>query len=148
MKNQNGTSIVFTGDIGFDRYMEGAWRDNNLLCEKILDFFHSADHVLANVEGAVYAARDDGSRGSFFHCMNPEATSLLKKIGADLWCIGNNHIMDAGVEGLLSTKKIAASLGCRAFGAGLNLDEAAEAIYLEEAGGIGILSVTYKVLRR
>ena len=34
------TSIVFTGDIGFDRYMDGKWADENLVDQEILDFFN------------------------------------------------------------------------------------------------------------
>jgi len=137
------TSIVFTGDIGFDRYMDKKWEDPELLSKEVLDFFHSADHVCANVEGALIDAVDDGSRGVFFHSMNPEATSVLKKMGADIWSIGNNHTMDAGAEGIVSTRKIAADMGCRTFGAGLNEVEASEPVYLEEAGGIGMFGVSY-----
>ena len=137
------TSIVFTGDIGFDRYMEKKWEDEHLLSEKVLDFFHSADHVCANVEGALIDAVDDGSRGVFFHAMDPKATSVLQKMGADIWSIGNNHTMDAGREGIISTKKIASDLGCMAFGAGLNETEASEPVYLDEAGGIGMFGVSY-----
>ncbi len=50
------TSIVFTGDIGFDRYMDKKWEDDALLSPEILDFFHSAHHVVANVEGALINA--------------------------------------------------------------------------------------------
>ena len=106
------TSIVFTGDIGFDRYMDRKWEDENLLSQSVLDFFHSADHVCANVEGALIDAEDDGSRGVFFHAMNPAATCVLEKMHADIWSIGNNHTMDAGVEGVISTKKIV-SIPCR-----------------------------------
>ena len=137
------TSIVFTGDIGFDRYMDRRWEDENLLSKPVLDFFHSADHTCANVEGALIEAEDDGSRGVFFHSMNPEATCVLKKIHADIWSIGNNHTMDAGREGVISTKKIAADMGCMTFGAGLNEVEASEPVYLDEAGGIGMFGVSY-----
>ena len=137
------TSIVFTGDIGFDRYMDKKWEDEQLLSQEVLDFFHSADHTVANVEGALIAAEDDGSRGVFFHAMDPAATSVLKKMNADIWSIGNNHTMDAGAEGIVSTKKIAADMGCKAFGAGLNETEASEPVYLEEAGGIGMFGVSY-----
>ena len=78
---KNTTSIVFTGDIGFDRYMDRKWEDENLLSKEVLDFFHSADHVCANIEGALIDAVDGGSRGVFFHSMNPEATSVFKKMG-------------------------------------------------------------------
>ena len=61
------TSIIFTGDIGFDRYMDKKWEDENLLSQGVLDFFNSADHTVANVEGALIDAVDDGSRGVFFH---------------------------------------------------------------------------------
>ena len=140
---KNKTSIVFTGDIGFDRYMDRKWEDENLLAPEVLDFFHSADHTCANVEGALIDAVDDGSRGVFFHSMNPEATSVLKKMGADIWSIGNNHTMDAGREGIISTRKIAKEMGCLAFGAGLNEVEASEPVYLDEAGGIGMFGVSY-----
>ena len=140
---KNKTSIIFTGDIGFDRYMDKKWEDEQLLSKDVLDYFHSADHVCANVEGALIAAEDDGSRGVFFHAMDPAATSVLQKMGADIWSIGNNHTMDAGAEGIVSTRKIAAELGCRTFGAGLNETEASEPVYLEEAGGIGMFGVSY-----
>jgi len=143
MMKKSKTSIVFTGDIGFDRYMDRKWEDENLLSKEVLDFFHSADHTCANVEGALIDAVDDGSRGVFFHSMNPEATRVLKKMGADIWSIGNNHTMDAGREGIISTKRIAAEQGCMAFGAGLNEVEASEPVYLEEAGGIGMFGVSY-----
>ena len=137
------TSIIFTGDIGFDRYMDRRWEDDGLISKEVLDFFHSADHTVANVEGALIDAVDDGSRGVFFHSMNPEATRVLKNIHADIWSIGNNHTMDAGREGVISTRAIAARLGCKAFGAGLNEVEASEPVYLEEAGGIGMFGVSY-----
>ena len=137
------TSIVFTGDIGFDRYMDRKWEDENLLSQAVLDFFHSADHTCANVEGALIDAVDDGSRGVFFHAMNPEATRVLKKMNADIWSIGNNHSMDAGAEGIVSTRKIAEEMGCMAFGAGINEVEASQPVYLDEAGGIGMFGVSY-----
>ena len=141
--SKDKTSVIFTGDIGFDRYMARRWEDEKLLDEKTLAFFRSADHVAANVEGALIDAVDDGSRGVFFHSMDPAAACLLEKIGADIWCIGNNHTMDAGREGVISTRALAEQMGCRTIGAGLNEVEASEPIYLEEAGGIGMFGVAY-----
>jgi len=140
---KNKTSIIFTGDIGFDRYMDKKWEDEQLLSRPVLDFFNSGDHTVANVEGALIDAVDDGSRGVFFHSMNPEATKVLKKMNADIWSIGNNHTMDAGLEGVISTRKIAEELGCQTLGAGTNIVEASEPVYLDEAGGIGMFGVSY-----
>ncbi len=142
--SKNKTSIVFTGDIGFDRYMDRRWEDKNFLAKPVLDFFHSADHTVANVEGAMIDAVDDGSRGIFFHSMNPEAACILKQIHADIWSIGNNHTMDAGAEGVISTRTIAAEMGSQTIGAGLNEAEASEPVYLDEAGGIGMFCVAYQ----
>lgn len=137
------TSIIFTGDIGFDKYMAGKWEDDKLLSQPLLDFLHSGDHLCINVEGAVIDATDDGKRGVFFHSMNPNATRVFNKMGADIWSIGNNHTMDAGVEGVVSTYEYAAENGAKVFGAGLNEEQASAPIYLENAGGIGIFGVSY-----
>ena len=142
MKQQ--ISVVFTGDIGFDRYMSGKWTDEQLLDRTILEYFRSADHVVANVEAAVMKAEDNGSHGVFFHAMDPAATCVLEKIGADVWNISNNHIMDAGVEGLLNTRRLAAEMGARTIGAGINEKEASEPVYLEGAGGVGLIGVAYQ----
>ena len=137
------TSIIFTGDIGFDRYMDKKWEDEKLLSSDILDFFHSADHVVANVEGALINAPDDGSKGIFFHAMDPAATVFLEKIRADIFCLANNHTMDAGRAGIESTQKIAKEMGCKTVGAGLDIEEASAPLYFDEAGGIGIIAVGY-----
>ena len=137
------TTIAFTGDIGFDRYMNGRWEDEALLAEPVLSFLRESDHVAANIEGALFAAEDDGSRGAFFHAMDPAVTKVLDRMGADIWCIGNNHTMDAGVDGLRSTLAIASSLGRRTIGAGMDEVQASEPVYLDEAGGIGMFGVAY-----
>lgn len=137
------TSIVFTGDIGFDKHMAGKWEDENLLSPAVLNFLHSADHVCANVEGALIEVDESVPRAVCFHAMNPKATSVLQKMQADLWSIGNNHTMDAGPEGVAGTQKIAKDLGCRVFGGGMNINEASAPIYLDEAGGIGLLCLAY-----
>ena len=140
---KNKTSIVFTGDIGFDKYMTGKWEDEDLLSPAVLNFFHSADHVCANVEGALIEVDPSVPRSVCFHAMNPKATLVLQKMHADLWSIGNNHTMDAGGEGVASTQKIAKELGCQTFGGGMNIAEASQPVYLDEAGGIGMLCLAY-----
>lgn len=137
------TSIVFTGDIGFDKYMDKKWEDPQLLSKGILDYFHGADHVCANVEGALINANDEKGLGVLFHSMDPKAASVLERMRADIWSLGNNHAMDAGKPGLDSTLAIARRLACKTVGAGANIEDASRPIYLEEAGGIGLLCVSY-----
>ena len=141
------TTVAFTGDIGFDRYMDGRFRDPHLVSQEILDFFHSSDHVLANVEGALIdqsEAVDGGGKGRFFHTMDPGAVNFLKLIHADIWNFANNHTMDSGEKGVLNGRKLAAENGVRTIGAGANLQEAAEPVFLEEAGGIGFIGMGYQ----
>ncbi len=141
------TSLVFTGDIGFDRYMNGQWDDPALLSEDVLDFLHSGDHVIANVEGAMIDqavnTSTDGT-AQLTHTMNPKAVKVLQNCHADIWNLCNNHIYDAGDSGVASTLEIAHRYGVNTVGAGMNAQEAAQPLYLDEAGGIGIFSVGYR----
>ena len=110
------TTLVFTGDIGFDRYMEGKWDDEELLSEEVLAFLHSADHVIANVEGPlVDQASNTTTEGvqQLMHTMNPAAIKVLQKMKADIWNICNNHIMDAGEMGMKCTLEQAEKHGVK-----------------------------------
>lgn len=141
------TSLVFTGDIGFDKYMYGKWNDSELLSKGVLDFLHSADHVVVNVEGPIAdVPTNTESTGvkQLLHAMDPDATRFLKKIGADVWNICNNHIMDAGEMGVESTLRYAKECGAKTIGAGMNIHEARTPLIINEAGGIGLFGVGYQ----
>ncbi len=141
------TSLVFTGDIGFDRYMYEKWDDENLLSDEILEFLHSADHVIPNVEGPVANAEQNTAQSGvqqLLHTIDPRAVKVLNKMKADIWNICNNHIMDAGAYGIESTLKIAEENGVKTIGAGMNIDKAREPVIIDEAGGIGMFGVGYQ----
>ncbi len=144
---KNKTSLVFTGDIGFDRYMYKKWEDEKLISDEILSFLHSADHVIANVEGPVAEAEQNtaaSGAAQLLHTIDPKAVTVLNKMHADIWNICNNHIMDAGAYGIESTLKIANENGVQTIGAGMNIDEARKSVILDEAGGIGMFGVGYQ----
>ncbi len=141
------TSLVFTGDIGFDRYMYEKWDDENLLSDDILAFLHSADHVIPNVEGPVANAEQNTTQSGvqqLLHTIDPRAVKVLNNMKADIWNICNNHIMDAGAYGIESTLKIAEENGVKTIGAGMNIDQAREPVIIDEAGGIGMFGVGYQ----
>jgi poly-gamma-glutamate synthesis protein (capsule biosynthesis protein) len=107
---KNKSTLVFTGDIGFDRYMYGKWDDSELISDDILSFLHSADHVIANVEGPVAVAEQNTTTEGaqqLLHTIDPKAVKVLNNMHADIWNICNNHIMDAGEYGIKSTLEIA-----------------------------------------
>lgn len=137
------TSLVFTGDIGFDKYMNGKWNDPDLISKDVLNFLHSGDHVIANVEGALHEKETPGGTGGvaqLVHSMDPKAALVLDRMHADIWNLCNNHIMDSGPQGLASTLKEAAAHNAKTIGAGMNIQEAAKVLYLCEAGGIGMFA--------
>ena len=76
--------------------------------------------------------------------MDPAVADFLVKNGADIWNICNNHIMDAGEEGVLATLNEAAAAKALTLGAGMDIREASKPLFLDEAGGIGFIGVGYQ----
>lgn len=143
----NSISLVFTGDIGFDRYMDGKWEDEELLSKEVLEFLHSGDHVIANVEGPLVANEKNTTTegvAQLMHTMDPAAITVLEKMHADIWNLVNNHIMDAGEKGMECTLAEAKKRDVRTIGAGMNIAQAKEYVTFPEAGGIGMFGVGYQ----
>ena len=141
------TSIVFTGDIGFDKYMDKKWEDEELVSMECMDFLHSGDHLVINVEGPLSKqetiVRENGVK-ALTHSMDPKVAQFFNKLGADVWNINNNHIMDASEKGMKDTLIEAKKCGVKTLGAGMNIDEAISPIFFDEAGGIGLVSIGYE----
>ncbi|MCR5596149.1 MAG: CapA family protein [Lachnospiraceae bacterium] len=142
------TSILFTGDIGFDKYMKDKWNDEDLLDTEVSSFLKECDHLAVNVEGPLYDVSVSSSQAtgaaSLLHSMDPGVSEFLSGIGADIWNICNNHIMDAGPDGIKSTLKIASDHNAQVLGAGMNINEASAPLIINEAGGIGMIGVGYQ----
>ena len=141
------TTLTFTGDIGFDHYMQKKWEDPDLIAPEILEVLTGSDHVIANVEGPLVppdAPRMHAAEERLMHTIDPAATKVLSDMHADIWSLVNNHIMDAGEEGLAATLEEAKRFGAKTIGVGMNTEEATRPIILNEAGGIGLLGVGYR----
>lgn len=142
----NKLSLTFTGDIGFDKYMDKRWNDEQLVSDDILGFMHNSDHVIVDVEAPIFKHKDDkDAKGiaQLTHAINPDAVGALKHLGADVWNICNNHMMNLGEKGLYNTLDIAKKSGVKTIGAGRNICEAADIIYYDEAGGVGLFAFGY-----
>ena len=143
----NSTSVVFTGDIGFDKYMDGKWEDESLVSDEALSFLGSGNHLVINVEGPLSKQEKvikSNGVAALTHSMNPGAVKFFNRIGADVWNICNNHIMDAGARGMEDTLKEARAAGVKTLGAGMNIDEAKAPVIFPEAGGIGMIGAGYQ----
>lgn len=139
---KTSSTLVFTGDIGFDKYMDHKWEDPHLIAQEVMDFLHEGDHVIVNVEGALIEQQENHQE--LKHTMNPLAIQVLEQMKADIWNLCNNHMMDAGEKGVENTLNLAREHQVQTIGAGMNLEQARRPVYLEEAGGIGIFSVGYR----
>ena len=141
------STFVFTGDVGFDKYMDHMWEDEELISKDVLSFLHDSDHVVINVEGPISDASkqsDESPASTLLHAMDPSAVNVFKNMHADVWNLDNNHMMDAGEKGVEDTLNEAKKAGVKTVGAGMNIDDAAKPLFFEEAGGIGIFSVGYR----
>lgn len=139
------TSITFTGDIAFSKYFTGRADDENLLSPAILSFLADSDHVVANVEGPISAGEKKGADAAApVHASDARCADWLQRIGADIWNVSNNHVLDCQIGGYDDTCEQAKRVGARVFGAGRTVDEARKPVFLDEEGGIGILSVCYR----
>ncbi len=144
---KNNSTLTFTGDIGFDHYMDKKWEDEELLDSEVLSFLRDTDHLIVNVEGPLSEKETDVEKDgvkSLIHSCDPKAALFLQKINADIWNICNNHICDAGAKGIEDTLSLASSLNVKTLGAGMNINEASAPIILNEAGGIGLIGVGYQ----
>ncbi len=142
----NGTlSVTFTGDIGFSRYFKDSWQKKDLLDEKILAFCNDSDHVVANVEGSIIDPEKTeikSDKTMFLHFTHAGACEHLKAMGADVWCLANNHAMDIGDVGIQSTIRHAELCGAVTVGGGKDLEEASAPVILGE-DAVGLIALGY-----
>ncbi len=136
------TSIAFTGDITFSKYVANAYQEADLVDRKITDFLCSSDHVVANIEAPVTAGEVEGKR-KMSRANPPESVEKLLSLNARIWNLANNHATDCKAPGIRDTLDIAEQNGIRAFGAGLCKADAARFMELPGSGGIGMFGVTY-----
>lgn len=135
--------IAFTGDLGFSsKYFRGTYNKEDLLAPELVEYLHDTDYTVVNVEGCVGNITASASK-PLVHANPPECVDFLKKINGNIWALANNHIMDCGKEGLESTLRIAGENGVQTVGAGLNMEQAARPIIIENDGAdIGIIALT------
>ena len=97
---------------------------------------------MVNVEGCLLKGQGSANK-PIVHANPPECIAFLKKINGNIWNIANNHIMDCGREGLESTLRYAEENGVQTVGVGLDVQQAAKPVIIENDGAdIGIISLT------
>lgn len=105
----------------------------------------AADIAFANLEAPFTSAGVPFDKKYTFR-VPPGYAAGLKRAGFDLLTLANNHILDYGPEGLVTTLDALDSLGLAHCGAGFHRDDAESGCVVEKAGwnvGFVAYSLTY-----
>ena len=104
------------------------------------------DMVIGNFEFPYSENKDSHFDTSYLGHLAPKGSlALIDNSPVDVYSIANNHIMDWGIEGLLTTKKILQSTGAQVFGAGMDQEEASKPAIIDHEGiKIGFLAYCKK----
>lgn len=116
--------------------------DTENLFHDLLPVFAGSDMVIANLECPIIRrptpiAKTGPTFGAGEACLR-----TIRKAGIGTLCLANNHIMDHGAEGLLTTLEVCEREGIRTVGAGRNL-AGARRMLIQELGGVrvGVIAV-------
>lgn len=133
-------SVNFTGDIAFSGFFKNKHNKKDILSDEIFKFLNDSDYVIANIECPITDKKVETDR-VLYHVMGSDAVSTLKKMNAHIWNLGNNHILDCGIEGAKDTLEVAKKEKIRTVGLGLNKEDAMQTIILKGDVTIGIISL-------
>jgi poly-gamma-glutamate capsule biosynthesis protein CapA/YwtB (metallophosphatase superfamily) len=108
------------------------------------DLISGADIAIANFENPAPNDPSWHTRGTVFSA-DPALVSGLVDAGLDYVSLANNHIRDAGGQGLLQTIKNLTKRGLKVSGAGKNLSAARKPAMME-AGGVKVAILAYDAI--
>lgn len=131
-------TLIFGGDIMLSRQVNAKMEkyDNyNWPLMEIASITAEADITIANLESPFLKnASYQVPSGSFSFKANPKAVSALNLGGFDLLSLANNHMLNQGKQGIIDTQEILTENNIAFCGAGLNEEEAREAVIIERKG--------------
>lgn len=112
-KSTESIKILFGGDVMLDRYIRRMANNNSydFILEELDDYLNEMDLVVVNLEGpitpheSVSIGTEIGSKNNYVFTFDEQITDTLVRKNIKLVNIGNNHILNFGGGGLISTKK-------------------------------------------
>lgn len=108
MKNFQGKTLLFVGDIMLDRGVEMLIRKNSVFYpfEKIKNFLRGIDTVVGNLEGPILKNPPHLPQDSLKFAFSSETLRALSFFNFNLLSLANNHTFDTGKKGLEETKEL------------------------------------------
>lgn len=134
-------TICFAGDINLDEnwcttqflnQQENGIHD--CISEELIEHMQQADVMCLNNE-FTYSTGGAPLEGKMYTFRaKPERVQVLQEMGVDIVKLANNHVYDYGKQALLDTFDTLDNAGISYMGAGRNLAEAMEPVYMELDG--------------
>jgi poly-gamma-glutamate synthesis protein (capsule biosynthesis protein) len=127
--------LVAVGDVMLARGVNQKIKKmgTNYPFEKTKEIVNQADVAFCNLECAVSTRAVRKSEGNVFG-VKPDEAKGLSYAGSDIISLSNNHTLDKGRKGLLSTMEFLGNEGIHYVGAGKNYREANLPIILNQKG--------------
>lgn len=128
--------LLFGGDIMLSRTVNAkmqAYDDYAWPARLIASSTANADISVFNLESPFLKNSNyTVLTGSFAFKANPLAIQTLKLLGADVISLANNHLLNAGKQGVIDTLDILSENNILSVGAGLNEEQARKAAIIEK----------------
>lgn len=132
------TVLVFAGDIYLSEFVLSAYDRAGgiagVLDEGLRAEIEEADLFIANQEFPFSARGTPAPDKQFTFRLPTKRAGLMREIGTDLVTLANNHALDYGTDALLDTCAVLDEIGIAHIGAGVNLEAAKQAEFIELNG--------------
>ena len=138
-------NIVIAGDLfpvpsNFDRFSEGDIK--YLFGDKICALFSEADLCVCNLEGALTNRPANSVKTGPVVFAPTSVINGVKRLGIDCCALANNHITDAGPQGVLDTLDVLAEEGIASLGAGKDENSIKRSLIFDVGGKkVGLYNV-------
>lgn len=125
MEKKERKRIVIVGDLfpvpsNYKRFEEGDV--NYLIGDKITQLFDDADYRICNLEGTLTDGAEQCEKTGPVVLAPTNAVNAIKAMGINCCMLANNHITDAGHQGVIDTIKTINHAGLEYLGAGNDID--------------------------
>jgi poly-gamma-glutamate synthesis protein (capsule biosynthesis protein) len=126
--------ILFTGDVSLTGVYYGrVATGKEILDDSIRQQFAAHDFTVVNLEGPATAAKQV-RRSDQDVVSPPNSVDYLADRGINIFNLANNHILDCSLEGFTDTVDAIDARGCHRFGAGFDVAQARQPLFLSRGG--------------
>lgn len=131
-ENKDSYEVLFVGDLLLDRGVRARIENvgiDGLVDQTVVQKFKEVEHVVANLECPVTEIQESINKQYIFRD-EPKWLDYLKSIGITHLNLANNHSMDQGREGLVSTQVNILNFDIQPTGFGYTMEKACQPILM------------------